>query len=61
VRLAGISELESDGTGAKQHASILKPNRIPQEYLGWPTPVLMGVILIAKRVSESFFFGRPLL
>jgi hypothetical protein len=59
VRLAGKSELESDRTGANQHTPILKPDRIPQEDLWRTTSVLMGVILIAKRVSEPFFFSRP--
>jgi len=57
VRPAGQSELESDGAGAKQHTPILKPDRIPHEHLGWTTSILMGVILIAKRIPEPFFFS----
>jgi hypothetical protein len=59
VRLARKSKLESNGAGAKQHTPILKPDRIPQEYLGWTTSVLMGVILILKRVPEPLFFSSP--
>jgi hypothetical protein len=59
MRSSGQSELESDGAGAKQHTPILKPDRIPHEHLGRTTSILMGVILIAKRVSEALFFSKP--
>lgn len=59
MRPAGQSELKSDGTGAKQHTPILKPYRIPYEHLGGTTLILMGVILIAKRVPKALFFSSP--